>query len=238
MKFIKLFKEQTAFDKAKSTLDRPNVSLVKENNNVYLLKKKNANGYSYVDLGLPSDTLWATMNVGATSESDYGNYFQWGDTVDKSNADCTWTTYKHCNGSYDTLTKYCTDSEYGTVDNKTTLDPEDDAVRVHMGGDWRIPTGAEFQELINNTTHEWTIINEVNGWKFTSKTDTSKYIFIPASGFREGSSFNGQGSNSSVWGSSLSNSGIESALRLFSNASIIGMDSIIRCIAQPVRGVL
>ena len=219
-------------------MNRPNVSLVKENNNVYLLKKKNANGYSYVDLGLPSGTLWATMNVGATSESDYGNYFQWGDTVDKSNADCTWTTYKHCNGSNKTLTKYCTDSEHGTVDNKTTLDPEDDAVRVHMGGDWRMPKASDFQELINNTTKEWTQVNGVNGWKFTSRVDENKYIFIPAAGFREGSSFNGQGSNSPVWGSSLSTSGPESALRLSSNSSIIGMDSIIRCIAQSVRGVI
>ena len=241
MKCIKLFKEQTAFDKAKSTLDRPNVSLVKENNNVYLLKKKNANGYSYVDLGLPSGTLWATMNVGATSESDYGSYFQWGDTVDKSNADCTWTIYKHCNGSNKALTKYCTNSEYGTVDNKTTLDPEDDAVRVYMGGDWRIPTQTEFDELLSGTTNEWIADYDgtgVSGRKFTSKTDTSKYIFIPAAGFRSDSSFQYQGSAVAVWSSSLYTSLSDCAweLSLSSDSPVVSYSA--RSFGLVVRGVL
>ena len=115
--------------------------------------------YEYVDLGLPSGLKWATMNVGAIHETDYGYYFQWGDVEDKSNSDCSWKTYKHCSdGIYKTFIKYCTDSDYGlfgTVDNKITLETEDDAARVHMGGDWRMPTEAEVQELMNNTDNEW-----------------------------------------------------------------------------------
>ena len=113
----------------------------------------NTNGHSYVDLGLPSGTLWATMNVGATTETDYGDYFMWGETTPNTVYD--WATYKHCNGSNTTMTKYCTDSSYGTVDNKTTLDLEDDAARANMGGDWRMPTATEYQTLYNETLWVW-----------------------------------------------------------------------------------
>ncbi|MCQ2319676.1 MAG: hypothetical protein MJZ90_12290 [Bacteroidales bacterium] len=103
--------------------------------------------HEYVDLGLPSGLLWATCNVGADSPEDYGDYFAWGETETKSDYD--WDTYKWCNGSYNTLTKYNTKSSYGTVDNKTTLELSDDAARANWGGSWRMPTEAEFQELIN-----------------------------------------------------------------------------------------
>ena len=90
------------------------------------------NGREYVDLGLPSGTMWATCNIGANYPEDYGDYYAWGETETKSNYD--WSTYKWCKGSEDTLTKYCTDNDYGTVDNKTVLDPEDDAAHVKWGG--------------------------------------------------------------------------------------------------------
>ena len=105
------------------------------------------NGYEWVDLGLPSGLKWATCNVGATKPEEYGNYYAWGETTPQT--DCYWSTYKWCNGSYNTMTKYCTDSDYGTVDNKTVLDPEDDAAAVNMGGKWRMPTDEEFLELRN-----------------------------------------------------------------------------------------
>ena len=111
--------------------------------------------YEYVDLGLPSGLKWAKCNVGATSEADYGSYFQWGDIEDKSNSDYSWESYKYCNDTYKTLTKYCTNSFYGTVDNKTTLDLEDDAARVNMEGDWRMPTASEYQTLYNETLWVW-----------------------------------------------------------------------------------
>ena len=136
---------------------------------------KQTKQYEYVDLGLPSGLKWAKCNVGAEKETDYGFYFQWGDIVNKSNADCSWASYKHCKGFYDNLTKYNTSTDYGeNPDKKTTLDPVDDAARAHMGGDWRMPTLTEIQELLDNTDNEW--IKDyngtgVNGRKFTSKTN-------------------------------------------------------------------
>ena len=162
----------------------------------------------FIDLGLPSGLKWAKCNVGAEKETDYGYYFQWGDIEDKTNSDCRWESYKHCNGSYKKLTKYCVDNEYGpfgTVDDKTSLDIKDDAAAQIMGGVWRMPTKGDFQELLDNTNSEWVEDfngSGVNGRKFTSKTNGNS-IFIPASGFRLNSLFRHQGSISSVWSSSL-----------------------------------
>ena len=158
-------------------------------------------GHEYVDLGLPSGLKWATCNVGADSPEDYGDYFAWGETTTKSTYD--WSTYKWCNGSALTLTKYCTDSNYGTVDNKTVLDPEDDAAHANWGGGWRMPTKEEWQELYDNTTCTWTTENGVYGRKFTSKTDGSKYIFLPAAGYRDGTDVDVAGSYGYYWSSSL-----------------------------------
>ncbi|MDD6782411.1 MAG: hypothetical protein PUD89_05750, partial [Bacteroidales bacterium] len=104
-----------------------------------------ANGHEYVDLGLPSGLKWATCNVGATAPEAYGDYYAWGETTTKSTYE--WSTYKWCDGSYDTQTKYCTSSSYGTVDNKTVLDLADDAARANWGGAWRMPTDEEWTEL-------------------------------------------------------------------------------------------
>ena len=195
-------------------------------------------GYEYVDLGLPSHLKWAKCNVGAEKESDYGYYFQWGDIVDKSNADCSWATYTHCNGSNTTLTKYNTDSSYGAVDNKTTLDLEDDAARVNMGGDWRMPTEAEYQELIDNTTNEWIQVNGVNGYKFTS-VNNGNSIFIPAAGIYSDSSFNGQGFSGNIWSSSLDDSSNVDAWFLDFQSDYISHEcsSSERSWGLPVRGV-
>ena len=91
---------------------------------------------------------WATCNVGATKPEEYGDYFAWGETDPKSTYD--WSTYKYCNGSSSTLTKYNTDNSQGTVDNKTTLDLSDDAARANWGDSWRMPTDAELTELRSN----------------------------------------------------------------------------------------
>ena len=233
MKFIKLFNEQTEFDAAKGTLYNPNVSYIKGNGGVYSL------GYTYVDLGLPSGTLWAKCNVGAEKETDYGFYFQWGDIKNKSNAECSWATYKYCNGTFNSMNKYCTDNSYGTVvDNKTTLDPEDDAATQIMGDEWRMPTMDECQELIENTRNEWTQINGVNGWKFTSTKDTSKYIFIPPSGIRTGSSFLYKDEDGYIWSSSLGTASTIHAGDLdFDTAEVGAGDGCDRFYGMPVRGV-
>ena len=138
----------------------------------------------YVDLGLPSGLKWAKCNIGATSETDYGYYFQWGDIEDKSNSDYSWESYKYCNGSYNTMTKYCTNSSYGTVDNKTTLDPEDDAATQIMGGDWRMPTASEYQTLYNETLWVWCPGGKV-GIKKTDEggNESIEYIVYPTGYF-------------------------------------------------------
>lgn len=132
--------------------------------------------YNAVDLGLPSGTLWADRNVGADSPEDYGDYFAWGETEPKSTYN--WSTYKWCRGSEDTMTKYCTDSSYGTVDNKTVLDLEDDAAYVNMGAEWRMPTTDELKELSNKCTWTWTTQNGTKGHRVTGPN--GKSIFLPA----------------------------------------------------------
>ena len=146
--------------------------------------------YEYVDLGLPSRLKWATCNIGATSATEDGVLFQWGETsgvsetlVDKySDENYSWESYTLCNGSGTTLTKYCSNSSYGTVDNIETLESVDDAATQIMGNEWRMPTETECRELVNNTTKTWVENfngSGVDGCQFTSKKDTSKYIFIP-----------------------------------------------------------
>jgi uncharacterized protein (TIGR02145 family) len=155
------------------------------------------NGYEYVDLGL--SVKWATCNVGATKPEEYGDYFAWGEVAPKETYD--WSTYKWCNGSYNTLTKYCTNSDFSTIDNKTVLESADDAAAVNWGGSWRMPTTEEQQELINNCTWEWTTQNGVNGYKVTGITGNS--IFLPAAGYRYDSSLDSAGSYGNYWSSSL-----------------------------------
>lgn len=159
------------------------------------------NVHEYVDLGL--SVKWATMNVGAKTPEEYGDYFAWGETTTKSTYN--WSTYKYCNGSYDSLTKYNTNSSYGTIDNKTQLDLRDDAARANWGGSWRMPTDAELTELRSNCTWTWTTQNGVNGYKVTSKKSgyTNNSIFLPAAGYRYDSSLNGAGSYGYYWSSSL-----------------------------------
>lgn len=170
--------------------------------------------HEYVNLGLPSGLKWATCNIGATTPEDYGDYFAWGETEQKEHYD--WSTYKWCRGSYDTMTKYCTSSSYGTVDNKTELDPEDDAAHVNWGGAWRMPTKAEQDELREKCTWTWTSQNGVKGYKVTGPNGNS--IFLPAAGCRNDGSLLSAGSYGSYWSSSLyaSNSGNAYCLDFFS----------------------
>ena len=155
--------------------------------------------YKFVDLGLPSGTLWADRNVGADSPEDYGDYFAWGETAPKNTYH--WSTYKWCQGSLTTMTKYCTDISFGTVDNKTVLDLEDDAAYVNMGPEWRMPTRTELNELNNNCTWTWTTQNGTRGYKVTGPNGNS--IFLPAAGSRSDSNLPGVGSYGGYWSSSL-----------------------------------
>lgn len=139
------------------------------------------NGHEWVDLGLPSGTLWATCNVGASKPEDYGDYYAWGETKTKSIYN--WKTYKYANGYEFTLTKYCDDYREGNngfTDNLTTLQPGDDAATANWGNGWRVPSNNQWIELRSKTTNKWTTQNGVKGRLFTAENGQS--IFLPAAG--------------------------------------------------------
>ncbi len=196
-------------------------------------RKTIKDGHEYVDLGLPSGIKWAAYNVGATKPEEYGGYYAWGETEEKSNY--SWSTYKWCKGSSDTMTKYCTNSSYGTVDNKTVLDPEDDVVHVKWGGDWRMPTKAEQDELRNNCTWTWTTQNGVNGYSVTGPNGNS--IFLPATGYRLGADVNDRGNYGYYWSSSLGSSSSGNAYNLDFSGSNYVWNYSSRCYGQSVRPV-
>ena len=154
--------------------------------------------HEWVDLGLPSGTLWATCNIGANSPEDYGDYFAWGETEPK--AVYSWATYKWCNGDYNSMTKYCSNSDYGAngfVDNKKELDPEDDAAYVNWGSSWRMPTMAQFQELVENCRWQLTTQNGVVGQ--LAKGPNGKTLFFPAASYYYDSWLNEEGINGDYW---------------------------------------
>ena len=191
--------------------------------------------HSYVDLGLPSGTLWATCNLGAENPKDYGDYFAWGETQPKSNYN--WSTYQYCMGSYSTLTKYCNNSNLGYngfTDNLTTLLPEDDAATANWGAGWRMPTKEEWQELIDNTTITSVTQNGVAGKLFTAPNGNS--LFLPAAGYLNESTLN-YGSLGFYWSSSLYTDCPYHACRLFFSSDDCCMGNFDRTYGQPVRAV-
>lgn len=157
-----------------------------------------------VDLGL--GVKWATCNLCETgfvsSPLQNGDYYAWGETERKN--EYNWSTYKWCNGSYNSLTKYNTRSDCGYVDNRIVLDIEDDAAHAILGDLWRLPTEAEWIELINKCT--WTWLNDANGYQITGVNGNS--IFLPCAGRRKDSKLYNfdpvEGSTGYYWSSDYS----------------------------------
>ena len=222
------------------------------------------NGHEYVDLGVVVDgkpVYWATTNIGAELPADYGLYFAWGETegygstplgtdygsyveiLDGRKFD--WASYSSalCDGSSSTMKKYCTDSDYGIVDNKTVLDPEDDAAHVNWQGAWRMPTEAEQDALRTQCTWTWTTMTNsagksINGYKVSNKADSSKFIFLPAAGCRHDDHLDDAGSYGNYWSSSLSASlGSNYAYYLIFLSDLYRCPSSLRCCGQSVRPV-
>ena len=177
-----------------------------------------------VDLGLPSGNLWATCNVGAINPWNYGNYYAWGETQTKDNY--SWENYKYCNGDYDKLTKYNFSAEYGTVDNKTTLESSDDVATTVYGAAYSMPTLADWEELAEECYWVWTSDynkHGVSGYMvYHAKNDADKgafvyagdtpsasysmsdaHIFLPAAGCRYNSGLGNAGDYGYYWSSSL-----------------------------------
>ncbi len=195
--------------------------------------KEKVSKHEAIDLGLPSGTKWATCNVGANKPEEYGGYYAWGEI--EENLGCSWETYKWCNGSYGTMTKYCTDSDYGTVDNKIILDPEDDVAHVKWGGDWRMPTKDEQKELCAYCDWIWTTHKGVNGYRVTGPNGNS--IFLPAAGYRTDTGVYNRGVYGRYWSSSLS--GNDSDLAVYFDFDVLGYELLntTRISARSVRPV-
>ena len=173
-------------------------------------------GHEYVDF---ITVRFATMNIGATSPWDVGNYYAWGETDVKTSY--SWATYKWCNETENSLTKYCTDSSFGTVDNKTVLDQEDDVAAINWGGGWHTPTIGDFMQLTRNSFWVWTSnYNNTNlsgfiVFKAKRYSDRGRivygdnnglgyslydaHIFLPVTGYRENNQLNDADTDGYYW---------------------------------------
>ena len=164
-------------------------------------------GYELVDLGLSSGTKWAKTNLGAENEYDYGDYYMWGSIVPDSDGYCAWSTSPLNNGSSSFDSTYF-NSIKDTVCPDGVLSSEYDAAYVTTDGELQMPTQEQVQELIDESDITWydsgnKDFNGISGTKFANKTDSSKYIFIPASGYRKDTKIYFQTDNGYVWSSSL-----------------------------------
>ena len=222
----------------------PSSNTVRRSSSTSAAKEKNVNKkqsvsvksetidiHDYVDLGLPSGTLWATCNVGASKPEGYGNYYAWGETATKTVYD--WSTYKWTSGSSSSPTKY-------TGSSSAELELADDAAYVNWGKNWRMPSKAQFEELIDSsyTTTIWTSINGIYGRKITSKMPgyTGNYIFLPAAGCYNGSSLNDAGADGDYWSRTDDNL-TGCAMGLYFDSSGVNTGRNIRCEGNSVRPV-
>ena len=195
------------------------------------------NGHEWVELGLPSGTLWATCNVGADNPEEYGDYFAWGETQPKD--DFNWSTYKYCTGYFDALTKYCSNfGNNGFKDYLTELLPEDDAATANWGNDWQMPSCDQIAELFDSsyTTTTWTTKDGVNGRLITSNRNGNS-IFLPAAGYRYGTSLDDAGSRGYYWSRSLDPNYNSYAYRLYFNSDGIDIYGNARSLGRSVRPV-
>ena len=213
-KFVFSIPGGTTLNKARATINGKMVkfgsaSQTFASGKVYKVEKEFAVTPSYVDLGL--SVKWATFNLGATTIYEKGNYYAWGELVPKDRYDDGGGRYKFIPNSDGKLSKYCTQTKDGVnyvTDGKTVLENGDDAAAMALGGGWRMPTGAELNELWTNCTWEWKSNyngSGVNGILGTSKKDgyTTVTIFLPACGRQGGTSVYGVGENAYYWSSAL-----------------------------------
>ena len=243
--YLKKFETQAAYEAAQSGLILPNVSLTVDNNTVHYNPYVDPYaGHEYVEIG---GLKWATMNVGANSVTDYGLYFQWGDTqgytADQVGSDegqkyFGWADYKYGNGTSSPGATGMT--KYNSTDGKTVLEASDDAVIANWGGSWRMPTTAEFQALGNAVNTAWTNDYQgsgIAGMICTDKTDSSKVLFFPCCG--SASEGNRVGASGNYWSSSLITSNVMKAYYMsFYSGGVTWQYDGNRFYGRAVRGVL
>lgn len=232
MKYLKLFQtkaEREAFEFDET--NTPNVNLCEEDSSVQYVEKippyDPFNGHGYADLGITlangNHLLFATCNVGATKPEDPGLYYMWGETEGHEK-----------NSGYEFTSANYTAKGLNTI--STNLSRAQDAARTKLGGSWRMPTKAEFEELLNNTNKSWTTINGVAGRKFANKTDASKYIFIPAAGDYYGTTLENSNTDAFVWSSTFLT--IEEAYYLYFYVYVYDVSAHSRYLGMSVRGVI
>lgn len=220
LKNIKLFANHSAYNNVKDNLDKPNVSLCAQENEVHYNPYVDPyNGHEYVEIG---GLKWATMNIGASQPSDYGLYFAWGDTQGYTAEQVGsgegqkyfgWADYKYGNGTSSPGATGMT--KYNATDGKTVLEASDDAAVANWGGSWRMPTTAEFQALGAAVNTAWTQVNNVYGILCTDKTDSSKTLFFPAAGYCFDGSVGSVGGGGIYWSSSLRTNSRQIAYSLY-----------------------
>ena len=246
-KFISNFETTSELVIASAKTDgsfiRPHVSLTKDNSEIHFFGDP-YKGHQYVEIG---GLKWATMNVGATSITDYGLYFAWGDTQGYTASQVGsgegqkyfgWADYKYGNGG-----SSATDmTKYNSTDGKTVLEASDDAVQTNWGGSWRMPTTAEFAALGAAVNTAWTANYQgsgVAGMVCTDKTDSSKVLFFPAAGICSYGSVSSVGSLGLYWSSSLfADSMISGRCLNFSNGNVYWQSNDRRYLGFSVRGVV
>ena len=229
MKNLNIFSYVTEYDNAKSggVLDVPNVSFINESGSIICLPKLDSHiKYEYVDLGL--SVKWATCNIGASSPEQTGLYFAWGETTG-------YTAEQVTNGERLFTKDVYNAGPAASINTDLTL--EQDAAHVNLGGNWRMPTEAEYQELIDNCDVTWT--NDYNGTKvsgriFTSKVN-GKLVFFPAAGICNSSSVKSVGSSGIYWSASWRSSSL--ARDLFFHSSGHYTSDGGRVYGYSVRGV-
>ena len=206
-KFISNFETTAELEAFSATTDfgRPHVSLTKDDSKIHFFEDP-YKGHQYVEIG---GLKWATMNVGANSITDYGLYFQWGDTQGYTASQVGsgegqkyfgWSDYKYSDNGTTAMTKY------NSTDGKTVLDLDDDAAQGAWGGSWKMPTFEEFETLSAETTNVWVYNyngSGVNGRLFKSKSDETKTLFFPAGGNCRDGKMTYNGSLGDYWFSSL-----------------------------------
>ena len=194
--------------------------------------------HEYVDLGLPSGTLWATCNIGAENPWECGDYFAWGETTTK--ADFSWENSNYAYGAEDKLTKYCYNPNYGNngfTDTMTELERSDDAATANWGSDWSMPTIDQIKELTDKCTWTWTTDHGINGYKVAGTNGQS--IFLPAAGCHLGTSLSSDGFLGSYWSSSLGTDCPNRGCYLFFySGGVTSVNWGYRCCGFSVRPVL
>lgn len=185
------------------------------------------NGHEWIDLGLPSGVKWATCNVGANLAEEYGNYFGWGETEPKDNySSINSLTYKI------SLRKL---KKAGIIDDTLTLTKEHDAANVQWGGTWRLPTDAEFEELISECNWSFATLNGVNGYLVVGPNKQS--IFLPASAYQNGTTIENDGDFGDYWSSSLIEESSSVACSLGYSSKSFGRRRYARYVGRTVRPV-